>query len=105
MRRLLFEISYAGTRYHGYQVQQNGITVAEAVQDAVERVFPRREAITGYGMLIGGLVLNLAARSWTNQEIADYLNISVNTVKRHISEAMKKLNVENRKDLKQYMLR
>nr|WP_275533048.1 helix-turn-helix transcriptional regulator [Flavonifractor sp. An9] len=47
----------------------------------------------------------LAARSWTNQEIADYLNISVNTVKRHISEAMKKLNVENRKDLKQYMLR
>lgn len=47
MRRLLFEISYAGTRYHGYQVQQNGITVAEAVQDAVERVFPRREAITG----------------------------------------------------------
>lgn len=46
----------------------------------------------------------LAARSWTNQEIADYLNISVNTVKRHISEAMKKLHVENRKDLKQYML-
>ena len=47
----------------------------------------------------------LAARSWTNQEIAEYLNISINTVKSHISEAMKKLNVENRKDLKQYMLR
>ena len=37
----------------------------------------------------------LAARSWTNQEIAEYLNISINTVKSHISEAMKKLNVEN----------
>nr|WP_279221202.1 helix-turn-helix transcriptional regulator [Agathobaculum sp. Marseille-P7918] len=47
----------------------------------------------------------LAARNWTNQEIADYLNISVNTVKSHLSEAMKKLHVENRKDLKQYMLR
>lgn len=47
----------------------------------------------------------LAARNWTNQEIAKHLNISVNTVKRHISEAMKKLHVENRKELKQYMLR
>ena len=47
----------------------------------------------------------LAARSWTNQEIADHLNVSVNTVKSHLSEAMRKLNVENRKDLKKYMLR
>ena len=46
----------------------------------------------------------LAARSWTTQEIAEHLNISVNTVKSHISEAMRKLNVRNRKSLKQYML-
>ena len=39
----------------------------------------------------------LAARDWTTQEIA-------NTVKTHISEAMRKLNVQTRKDLKQYML-
>ena len=47
----------------------------------------------------------LAARGWTTQEIAQHLNISANTAKRHISEAMKKLKVKNRKDLKQYMLR
>ena len=46
----------------------------------------------------------LAARDWTTQEIAQHLKISVNTVKTHISEAMRKLNVQNRKDLKQYML-
>lgn len=46
----------------------------------------------------------LAARNWTTQEIAEHLNISVNTVKSHISEAMRKLNVRNRKSLKQYML-
>ena len=46
----------------------------------------------------------LAARDWTTQEIAEHLNISVNTAKKHISEAMRKLNVVNRKDLKQYML-
>lgn len=47
----------------------------------------------------------LAARGWTTQEIAEHLNISVNTVKAHISEAMKKLQVSSRKALKQYMLR
>lgn len=47
----------------------------------------------------------LAARDWTNQEIAEHLNISANTVKSHVSEAMRKLNVETRKELKQYMLR
>lgn len=44
-------------------------------------------------------------RGWTTREIAGHLNISANTAKRHISEAMKKLKVKNRKDLKQYMLR
>ena len=47
MRRLLFEIAYQGTRYHGYQVQANALTVAQVVQDAVEKVFGRREGITG----------------------------------------------------------
>ena len=46
----------------------------------------------------------LAARNWTTQEIAEHLNISVNTVKSHISEAMRQLNVRNRKSLKQYMI-
>ena len=46
----------------------------------------------------------LAARDWTTREIAEHLHISVNTAKKHISEAMRKLNVQNRKDLKQYML-
>lgn len=47
----------------------------------------------------------LAARNWTTQEIAEHLDISANTVKTHISEAMKKLKVSSRKDLGQYMLR
>lgn len=47
----------------------------------------------------------LAARGWTNQEIADHLGISINTAKRHLSSAMKKLGVGNRKELQRYMLR
>ena len=33
----------------------------------------------------------LAARGWTNQEIADHLGVSINTVKRHLAHAMEKL--------------
>ena len=47
----------------------------------------------------------LAARGWTNQEIADHLGVSVNTVKRHLAHAMGKLGVTNRKELQRYLLR
>lgn len=50
-------------------------------------------------------VAMLAARGWTNQEIATHMGISVNTAKGHISSAMRKLQVASRKDLKRYMLR
>ena len=46
----------------------------------------------------------LAARGWTNQEIGQHMNISPNTVKRHISNVLEKLHIRHRKDLKQYML-
>lgn len=47
----------------------------------------------------------LAARGWTNQEIADHMGLSPNTVKRYISTALQKLNIKQRKDLKRHMLR
>ena len=46
----------------------------------------------------------LAARGWTNQEIADHMGISPNTVKLYISTTLQKLNIRQRKDLKKYML-
>ena len=47
----------------------------------------------------------LAARGWTNQEIADHMGLSLNTVKQYISTTLQKLNIKQRKDLKRYMLR
>ena len=49
-------------------------------------------------------VAMLAARGWTNLEIAEQMNISPNTVKRYISTALEKLNIRHRQDLKKYML-
>lgn len=46
----------------------------------------------------------LAARGWTNKEIGEHLKISTNTVKRHVSTVLQKLNIKQRKDLKKYLL-
>ncbi len=45
--RYLLTISYLGTAYHGWQVQPNGITVQEKIQDALESVYKFRPNVTG----------------------------------------------------------
>ena len=47
----------------------------------------------------------LANRGWTNNEIADYLEIAPRTVKQHLSSVFTKLNITNRKQLISYMLK
>lgn len=46
----------------------------------------------------------LAARGWTNQEIAQHMGVSVNTVKSYISRSLTKLGVKRRQDLGRFML-
>ena len=43
-------------------------------------------------------------RDWNNQEIADYLRFSPNTVKTYLSRIYVKLNIKKRDELKKYML-
>ena len=47
MKRMLLTISYDGTNYHGWQVQPNGITVQQTLQDALEKLLGNRVAVTG----------------------------------------------------------
>lgn len=47
MRHLLLTLRYRGTNYHGFQVQQNALSVAQVVQDAVEAVFGARLDVKG----------------------------------------------------------
>lgn len=45
----------------------------------------------------------LACRDWTNQEIGDYLGLSVNTVKHYITEIFEKLNIDKRSKIKDFV--
>jgi len=47
LKRVLIKISYDGTNYHGWQVQPNGITIQETLQNAIESVLGTRIPITG----------------------------------------------------------
>ena len=47
MKRMLLTISYDGTAYHGWQVQPNGITVQQTLQDALEKLLGSRVSVTG----------------------------------------------------------
>lgn len=47
MKKMLLKISYDGTAYHGWQVQPNGITVQEELQNALEKLIGERPDVTG----------------------------------------------------------
>ncbi|OUP38297.1 hypothetical protein B5F23_06890 [Olsenella sp. An188] len=46
----------------------------------------------------------LAARGWSNAEIAAHMGISPNTVKGYVSAALRKLGITRRRDLSRFML-
>ena len=45
----------------------------------------------------------LACRDWTNQEIGEYLGLSVNTVKHYVSGILEKLNIDKREKIKEFV--
>ena len=47
MRRLLLTLRFDGTRYHGWQVQKNAVTVQQKLQDAIQTVTGVRSGVTG----------------------------------------------------------
>ena len=47
----------------------------------------------------------LACRNWSNQEIADHLGISLNTVKHYLTDIFDKLHVRKRDELRNFVLK
>ena len=40
-------LSYDGTAYHGWQKQNNAVSVCEVVENAVEKIFKHKAEVTG----------------------------------------------------------
>src|SRR5690606_12378043 len=49
MARYFLEIAYDGTAYNGWQVQANGITVQESIEERLRQVFQASVPVTGSG--------------------------------------------------------
>ncbi|MBQ2847748.1 MAG: tRNA pseudouridine(38-40) synthase TruA [Clostridia bacterium] len=58
MRNLLLIISFDGTAYHGWQVQENAVTVQQTVQDALEQICSKRDNIVGCSRTDAGVHAN-----------------------------------------------
>ncbi len=58
MRNLRLRLMYDGTPYHGWQVQPNGVTVQETLQDAVEKILGVRENVVGCSRTDAGVHAN-----------------------------------------------
>ena len=58
MKRMLLTIAYDGTAFHGWQVQPNGITVQETLQNALEKLLGTRPAVTGCSRTDAGVHAN-----------------------------------------------
>lgn len=58
MQNVLLTLQYVGTRYHGWQVQPNGMTVQETLQDSIEQIVGNRPAVTGCSRTDAGVHAN-----------------------------------------------
>lgn len=56
--RVLLKIAFVGTAYHGWQVQPNGITVQETLQNALESVYKVRPNLSGCSRTDAGVHAN-----------------------------------------------
>ena len=59
MRNLLLTISFDGTNYHGWQVQDNAVTVQQTLQDALEQICSSRDTIVGCSRTDAGVHANM----------------------------------------------
>lgn len=59
MRNFLFTISFCGSSYHGWQVQNNAVTVQQTVQDTLEKIIQKRENIVGCSRTDAGVHANM----------------------------------------------
>jgi len=110
MRNIKLIISYDGTRYSGWQVQKNAVTVQQVLESALKRITGRRVKIRAAGRTDSGVharhqVANFKTRSrLAPARIINALNsiLPKDILINSIEEASCKFNSQNDAKLKHY---
>lgn len=70
MKNIALRLSYDGSRYHGWQVQKNEITVAQTLEEALTEVCGHQVKVTGCGRTDAGVhALRYCANFHTDSRI------------------------------------
>lgn len=91
MPRYFIEVSYKGTRYSGFQVQQNAITIQSEVEKAIAIRFRRSLSLTGASRTDAGVH---ALQNYFHVDIADdlFYSIDKSAAEKNLQQALYSLN-------------
>ena len=80
--KILAKASYLGTNYHGWQIQPNGVTVQEVIENTLSKILNTSTKIYGSGRTDAGVhALNQAFHFELNKEFdLDKLKYSLNSL-------------------------
>ncbi|MBR5273133.1 MAG: tRNA pseudouridine(38-40) synthase TruA [Clostridia bacterium] len=59
MRNILLTLKYDGTNYHGWQIQENAVTVQQVLADAIEKITKQKIMPTGCSRTDSGVHANM----------------------------------------------
>ena len=81
MKNIALRLRYDGSRYHGWQIQKNDITVAQTLEEALEKATGEHVRVTGCGRTDAGVhALRYCANFRSETEIPiERLPLAVNT--------------------------
>jgi LuxR family maltose regulon positive regulatory protein len=99
MAALLGELIAAGPTAMGELPLAHVARLADAFDGVTDTASPRSDAVGGLVVPLSAReleVLRLVATGKQNQEIADELYVSLNTVKKHVTHILDKLGATNR---------
>ena len=81
MKNFALRLRYDGSRYHGWQVQKNAITVAQTMEEALAKVCGERVKLTGCGRTDAGVhALRYCANFYSDCTVpVDRMPLAVNS--------------------------
>ena len=81
MKNIALRLRYDGSRYHGWQVQKNAITVAQTMEEALAKVCGERVKLTGCGRTDAGVhALRYCANFHSDCTVpVDHMPLAVNS--------------------------